>query len=204
MKKKNACIITSLLVLFMALGVMLGTNILLEKTNEKEEKILKQENIVEKIDYKDGKTTTIVIKNVQNNTQDNKYKYTITIDGVAGIVKYNINGIEDYVVFNARGEATLEIKPNETINLLEIPYDVNYTVIQNQVTNYKTQVNNLTTTKYNGKTSDTNIVEFKNTNTVVTNNPNTSDKSIKYFVIALTLIIMLIALKKSNIKKFTN
>lgn len=204
MKKKNACIITSLLVLFMALGVMLGTNILLEKTNEKEEKILKQENIVEKIDYKDGKTTTIVIKNVQNNTQDNKYKYTITIDGVAGIVKYNINGIEDYVVFNARGEATLEIKPNETINLLEIPYDVNYTVIQNQVANYKTQVNNLTTTKYNGKTSDTNIVEFKNTNTVVTNNPNTSDKSIKYFVIALTLIIMLIALKKSNIKKFTN
>ena len=204
MKKKNVCIITSLLVLFMALGVMLGTNILLEKTNEKEEKILKQENIVEKIDYKDGKTTTIVIKNIQNNTQDNKYKYTITIDGVAGIVKYNINGIEDYVVFNARGEATLEIKPNETINLLEIPYDVNYTVIQNQVTNYKTQVNNLTTTKYNGKTSDTNIVEFKNTNTVVTNNPNTSDKSIKYFVIALTLIIMLIALKKSNIKKFTN
>lgn len=204
MKKKNACIITSLLVLFMALGVMLGTNILLEKTNEKEEKILKQESIVEKIDYKDGKTTTIVIKNIQNNTQDNKYKYTITIDGVAGIVKYNINGIEDYVVFNARGEATLEIKPNETINLLEIPYDVNYTVIQNQVTNYKTQVNNLTTTKYNGKTSDTNIVEFKNTNTVVTNNPNTSDKSIKYFVIALTLIIMLIALKKSNIKKFTN
>lgn len=204
MKKKNACIIASLLVLFMALGVMLGTNILLEKTNEKEEKILKQENIVEKIDYKDGKTTTIVIKNVQNNTQDNKYKYTITIDGVAGIVKYNINGIEDYVVFNARGEATLEIKPNETINLLEIPYDVNYTVIQNQVANYKTQVNNLTTTKYNGKTSDTNIVEFKNTNTIVTNNPNTSDKSIKYFVIALTLIIMLIALKKSNIKKFTN
>lgn len=204
MKKKNACIITSLLVLFMALGVMLGTNILLEKTNKKEEKILKQESIVEKIDYKDGKTTTIVIKNVQNNTQDNKYKYTITIDGVAGIVKYNINGIEDYVVFNARGEATLEIKPNETINLLEIPYDVNYTVIQNQVTNYKTQVNNLPTTKYNGKTSDTNIVEFKNTNTVVTNNPNTSDKSIKYFVIALTLIIMLIALKKSNIKKFTN
>lgn len=204
MKKKTACIITALLILFICLGVMLGTNMLLEKTNSAENKNLKQESIVEKIDYKDGKTTTIVIKNIQNNAQANKYKYTITIEGVAGIVKYNINGVEDYIVFNARGEASLEVNANETINLLEIPYDANYTVIQNQITNYKTQVNNLTTTKYNGKTSDTNIVEFKNTNTVVTNNPNTSDKGVKYFVVALTLVIMLIALKKSNIKKFTN
>lgn len=192
-KTYNFCF---LLVLIMILGITININI---TSNN----LTKKENIVHKIELAASKTSTITIKNIQNDNNEQRYTYTIKIDGVAGVIKYDINGKEDYMVFNAKGETTLEVKSNDTISIYDVPFNSNYTITQNSIDDYKTQVNNISTYKYSSTTNDTNIVEFKNTSTIVSNNPETSDNLIKYAIIATAILIFLYSLKQCKIKKFT-
>ena len=192
-KTYNFCF---LLVLIMILGITININI---TSNN----LTKKENIVHKIELAASKTSTITIKNIQNDNNEQRYTYTIKIDGVAGVIKYDINGKEDYMVFNAKGETTLEVKSNDTISIFDVPYNSNYTITQNSIDDYKTQVNNISTYKYSSTTNDTNIVEFKNTSTIVSDNPETSDNLIKYAIIATAILIFLYSLKQCKIKKFT-
>lgn len=151
-------------------------------------------------------STTIIIKNVQSEETSTviEYVYHIKITDVAGSILYNYNGLEDYLKFSPTGEATFTLKSNESITLFDISKDLAYSIEQSTNDNYKTVVSGDSTNIFTGITSEENVVEFKNTSTiVVTKNPETADNKVLLLVsVDALLVFLFVVLRKTKVQRY--
>ena len=74
--------------------------------------------------------TSLTIKNEQNSDETITYKYIIKIPKISRTYRYKYNDKENYLVFTANGETTIELKSNETLIIYDIPVDAEYTIVQ--------------------------------------------------------------------------
>lgn len=149
-----------------------------------------------------GNVTSIVIKNVQNDIEQKSYSYKIRLADTVGAVKYSINGIENYLVFDAKGEAIVNLSSNQTLTLFDVAVGKSYSIEQNKLDNYETVVNGVATNVASGVTAVGTSITFTNNNSTVSKNPETVD-TIGYVAIILgSLIVFVVLLKKLKIKRY--
>lgn len=149
------------------------------------------------------KTTTINIYNIQNeeNPVTIAYEYKINIQGVKGAKKYKYKNEEKMLKFDENGEATFTLNSNEEITLYDIPIDVDYSIEQ-KIIDKSNLINNNSNHLFNGKTTNENSIEFKNTSSVATMNTGANTKIIILFAFDFLIIIALISLRKVKIQKY--
>ena len=149
--------------------------------------------------------TNIEIINNQNDDEKTKYTYNVIIRDVTGATRYSVDGVESYIVFSSKGEATFTINSNQKIIIFDIPYNTYYSIEQATNNKYVTSVGNKNQNIIEGVTAQANIITFYNTNKVVNANPNTADYSIIYIATAiLSFIAFIVLIKTIKVKRFTN
>ncbi|MBQ4031478.1 MAG: hypothetical protein II625_06960 [Bacilli bacterium] len=113
---------------------------------------------------KEAKVTgSLTIKNEQNTDENITYKYSIKVKDLAGACRFTYNNKDSYMIFTANGEATFELKSNESIVIHELPVDSEYTVIQ-LTTNqkYTIKVNQVEQSSYSGVITEGDSITFNN------------------------------------------
>ena len=154
------------------------------------------------LDTEESIGKNIEIKNIQSDSKENIYTYKVIIKDVVGVVKYSIDGIYDYIVFNADNEANFELKSNESLIIYGIKINSNYEIEQVINSGYNTYVDNINTNKYMGNVSNSNVIIFNNINEIVSENPNTVDKLFICLGIVIFFVILLITLRFVRITKY--
>ncbi len=159
-----------------------------------------------KTDKLEPNTTTgkLEIDNVDKTGKKNSYSYAVQISSLSGAIKYTVNGVENYKVFNARGEATFSVNSNDKLVILDIPVGASYTVTQSTTADVSTSANNQNTKTTSGTTKSSEIITFTNSsNSVVSKNPNTEDNVWIYGIFLVSLGVLILALTKVKTKKYT-
>ncbi len=168
--------------------------------------------------------TSLTIKNEQNSDETITYKYTIKIPEISGAYRYKYNDKENYLVFTANGETTIELKSNETLIIYDIPIDAEYTIVQETSNeNYTIKVGGTETKTYKGKTTDDNNVTFNNSTKVEDEKtseqpqndtkkedkkakkkdiPNTGETEIKMILVLIVSVLVIYCFKKIKIRRF--
>lgn len=149
----------------------------------------------------------LTIVNTQNDTKVLSYTYKITIPDISGAYRYTINDKEKYVVFNARGEATITINSNEKIIIYDIPSGTKYTIEQTGGdSSYTKKANNVVGTKATGTINKDTTVTYSNTVPVKepnpSHNPNTADTYTLGFILFAIALVIFIAIRYIKIKRF--
>lgn len=153
-------------------------------------------------------TSSLIIKNTQNDNQIHQYEYKIKVDKAVGAYRYTLNDKEKYLVFSALGEANFFLSSNETITIYELPTSSNYVI--DQVTDvsdrYVTQINNNIINKVEGTLTLENNIEFYNkAKTIVEpvkKNPTTNDNYVLGLICLIFSTILIVCLKNIKIRRF--
>lgn len=149
-----------------------------------------------------GNVTSVVIKNVQNDETQQNYSYKIKLADTVGAIKYSINGVENYLVFDTKGEAIVNLASNQTLTLYDVAVGKTYSVEQNKLDNYETLINGVKSNVASGVTAIGTSVTFNNNSSSVQKNPETVD-TIGYVAIILgSLIVFVVLLKRMKIKRY--
>lgn len=151
------------------------------------------------------KKAPIVIKNIQSEESPNtlSYDYKIKIDGVVGSVKYKYGDKESYLVFDSTNEAKFTLNSNEEFIIYDIALNKNYTITQSTKSEYKTVNSGDSTNVFNGVVGEENVIEFKNTSSLVTTNPNTASGNMMILVLVDVLVLIgLVVLKKTKVQRY--
>ena len=174
-------------------------------TASKSTKEVDYTNEIKRTEKYDPNTTngTLEIDNVDQTGKNNSYVYNVQITTLSGAVKYTVNGVENYKVFNARGEASFSINANDKLVILDVPVGVNYTVTQTTTGTAETSVNNQKTTTSSGTTKPAEIITFTNTGAKeVSKNPNTVDNVWIYGIFLAAIGILILVLTKVKTKQY--
>lgn len=139
---------------------------------------------------------SLTITNYQNTAANLTYTYEINIENVSGAYQITIGNTSQYLVFDAKGRATITLKSNDHATIEELPSGSKYTITQSGMDSYQTSINDLSTNTYTATLSDSNKVTFRNATTDQSqvkknfdSNPNTLDP---IGLLALTLAIAFI------------
>ena len=142
----------------------------------------------------------LTIVNEQNDSKQNTYTYEINISEISGSYKYTLNNKTSYLTFDANGNATITLNPNEIITIYELP-DSQYKITQNINNNYVTYINNNKTHSITSNISKTNKVTFSNKIINVTS-PTTSTIPLNTITLITIILLILLILTKLKIKRY--
>jgi hypothetical protein len=142
----------------------------------------------------------LTIINEQNDSNKNQYTYNINISNISGSYKYTLNNKTSYLTFDAIGNTTVTLNPNEIITIYDLP-DSEYKITQNINNNYITYINNNKTYSITSNISKINKVTFTNKNKKVTS-PTTSTIPLNTITIISIILITLLIITKIKIKRY--
>lgn len=140
---------------------------------------------------------SLTITNYQNTDENIRYTYEITIENISGAYKTTTGNENKYLVFDAKGKATINLNSNQHITIEDLPSGSKYTIKQNSIDLYQTTVNNLNSNTYTATLTESNKIIFNNATTKenltkneIDSNPNTIDP---IFILGITFIIAALA-----------
>ena len=142
----------------------------------------------------------LTIVNEQNDSKQNTYTYEININEISGSYKYTLNNKSSYITFDANGNATITLNPNEIITIHDLPKS-NYKITQNINNNYITYINNKKNHSITSNIEQINKVTFSNKNKNVTS-PTTSTTPLNAITIITILLLTLLILNKLKVKRY--
>lgn len=142
----------------------------------------------------------LTIINEQNNNTPNKYTYQINIKEISGSYKYTLNNKTSYITFDATGNTTITLNPNEIITIHDLP-ESEYKITQNINNNYITYINNNKTHSITSNINKINKITFSNKSKNVTS-PTTSTIPIYTITFTIITLLILLILTKLKIKRY--
>lgn len=189
-----------------------------EKTTKKEEP-KPEENPQVEVTQLDAQapTTNITITNKQDSNDMANYSYQIKITNVSGAMLTVKNNEREYLVFDARGNASFNLLSNESITIVDVPVNATYTITQDKKDGFKTLVNGSETATTSGTINNENTIVFTNNVVAKTTtpapqvpsepegdvkNPVTSDKGMLAVTISLVALFTLILLKALKLDRY--
>lgn len=193
----------------------------IDDTNAINALINSEEDLKENLESNIANATSLVTLTITNKQNDNanlEYTYIIKIDNMSGVSKLiKADGTSTYQVFSANGETTITLKSNETITLVDIPLNSNYTITQKEADNYKTYIDNEEKSSISGTIKQNTSFTFDNISKIAPtpstppisqkpnggdDNPITADYIFIPVIVLVILSIILILNSKIKIKRF--
>ena len=159
----------------------------------------------------------LVIENNIGLKDNQNITYIITIANFSGAKTVKINDVSDYVIFDSRGTATIDVQDETVLEISDIPLSSAYSLTIKEIDNYNLYINNLETTEKNGEISDRTSLKItgkyfgreekepieEETTKEVKANPKTSDSIALIGLIALFAMLIAYTLLKKKTNKYT-
>jgi hypothetical protein len=159
---------------------------------------------------------TLVIENQIDLKDNQKLTYTINIEGMKGATAVEVNGINDFIIFDAQGEAEIEVPGNSTLEIGDIPVGSTFSLEVSELEHYNIYINGINDTsltsdidenteiiitgKYFGREEEPVV---KESDQDVKANPRTSDSIALIGLIALFTMLLLYYLLHKRVDKYT-
>lgn len=141
-------------------------------------------------------TVPLTITNLQMFKENYIYTYKIKINSKKKEYEYLVDGKKEILLLDNNNEGSISIKPNESVEILEIPFSTLVVIEQEKVSdNFVDKSSQELVTKLN------NEVLFYNSKQEVIN-PETSDCIGIFIILCLLLYVANIILKNIKIKRY--